>query len=426
MSQGMTAVQDRRYEVSERRVNDVLVHLANALLMLYAISIYIWSSNATMYIYSNLLCLATLAVMLLVVVPRQGITITKPLGYLLAFGAFCIASILWAEEPSRSITVAFKTLPLLIIFAIVLNNYLECINNGKEFLFSCIYISGIALALYTIWIQGGFGAYLSQMGMGNRLGGEVANENVVGMGTAFSLLIAFYLVLFRHRFAHLAVMALCGLVAFGTGSNKALIIMLLGCLLLLVFYAYTNGTVMSLIKALVLLICVGMGVLALLQLPMFETINQRFNEMINTFLGTGKTNASTVERIGLTKAGLNQFFETPLLGIGIGNSGIITQRVVAGFDSYLHNNYVELLACVGVLGTFLFYMSVLVSLFKMLVNIKSASSSAILVVVLILAWLFIQVGYVSYAEKTTYIYIVLIGMYAWPIKNKREVQINAR
>lgn len=426
MSREMTAVRNRSNGASESRMNDVLVHLANALLMLYTISIYVWSSNASMYVYSNLLCLATIAVMLLVVAPRRGIIITRSLGYLIAFGAFCITSILWAEEPARSITMAFKTLPLLILFAIVLYNYLSCIDAGKELLLQCVYVSGIALALYVIWIQGGPGAYLSLLGAGGRLGGEVANENVVGMGAAFSLIIAFYHVVYERRVVHTAIMILCGLVAFGTGSNKALIAIAFGCLVLLIYNAYLTGTVTSLLKTTALFAVLAGVLLLLLQMPMFDTINTRFTEMINTFTGSGKTSASTVERIGFAQAGMEQFFETPLLGIGIGNSGLITQKVIVGHDTYLHNNYVELLACVGIVGTALFYAAILTPLLSVLKRGKSNDAQAVLVAILILVWLVIQVGYVSYAEKTSYIYIVLMGLYAQPSNHGKDCLLYRR
>lgn len=402
------------------RKQGLFICLANTLLMLYTISIYIWSSNATMYLYSNLICLLAIAIMLLVVLANKQIEITISLAYLLAFEGFCITSILWAEDPSRSIVKAFNTLPLLIIFAIVLFNYLSFLPDGKKYLLKCIYVSGIVLSVYTIWIQGGIGAYLGQLGTGVRLGGEVANENIVGMGGAFSFIIAFYHIVYEHKPINLIAMFLCGLVAFGAGSNKALIAMAVGCVLLLLFYAHVKKTVLSLFKVGILLLIVAIAFVMLMQLPMFSTINKRFTEMINTFQGSGAVSASTLERLALTKAGLQQFMKTPFLGIGIGNSGLITKRVSVGFDSYLHNNYVELLACVGIIGTTLFYLAVLTPLFHVLNKINSKSYDAVLAAVLILAWLFIQVGFVSYADKTSYIYIVLIGLYALPTFNNAE------
>lgn len=397
---------------------DILKWIANCLVTLYLISIYIWSSNETMYVYSNLLCLATLAAMVLVISVRN-ITVTLPAGCLIAFSAFCITSILWAEEPNRSSTMALKTIPLLVIFSIVLYNYI-CITKEKKFLINSIYLSGIVLAVYTIMIQGGPAQFISSLGQGGRLGGQVANENTVGMGTAFSLLIAYYYIIFHRYKRHLVSVILSGLVALSTGSNKALIVMVFGCLTILVFYAYKKGNLSSLLRSTSMIVGMAVLTLCILQFPMFETINSRFTSMIETLSGVGATNASTVERMRLAEAGMRQFAETPFLGIGIANSGIITQRTIAGFDSYLHNNYVELLACVGIVGTLLFYAGPFFSVQRMIKNLASSDSSTVLALVIILSWLVIQVGLVCYAEKTSYVYLSLMMVYAYPIQYKKS------
>ena len=401
------------FSVQKRAVIS-LESMANALLYLYLISIYIWSSNATMHTYSNLLCLITIVVML-IVINVKNIYISLPLGTLILFAAFCVISILWAEDPSRSTTMALRTLPLLVVFSVVLYSYLASISDGKRILLRGIYVSGICLAFFAILTQGGPSAYLSMMGSGLRVGGEVANENTVGMGTGFSLIIAFYLLLFEKKPINIVPMLLCGLVALGTGSNKALIVMVLGCLFLLVFYAYQKKSAVSLFMSLALIVAILAGVLFLLQLPMFETINERFSSMVNTFLGISEDNASTAARMQMTEAGIAQFLESPIVGIGIGNSGIITQRISQGLDTYLHNNYVELLACVGIVGTALFYAAPVSSAARILRNLSVAPSEAVLVLVIILSWLVIQVGFVAYSDKTTYVYIVLAALYAYPI-----------
>lgn len=395
-----------------------LISLANLLIILYLISIYIWSSNETMYVFSNLLCLVTLAAMLLVISIRN-ITVTLPAGLLVAFSAFCITSILWAAEPSRSSTMALKTIPLLVVFSIVLYNYI-CLTKEKQLLIKSIYLSGIVLAVYTILSQGGLTQFISSLGQGVRLGGQVANENTVGMGTAFSLIIAYYYFIFYKDKKHLISVVLCGLVALATGSNKALIIIISGCLAILIFYAYKSNHIVALFKTTMMILGLVVLVLCLLQLPMFETISSRFSAMIDTLTGVGAESASTAERMRLAEAGLKQFFETPFCGIGIANSGIITQRVIAGYDSYLHNNYVELLACVGVVGTFLYYAGPVASIRRMIKNLSSSDAETALVLVIILAWLVIQVGLVCYSEKTSYIYLSLMMVYAYPVQSKEK------
>ena len=390
--------------------------IANILLMLYAVSIYIWSDDESMVIYSTLLCLASMVFMLLVVVPRRHIFIPRPMVYLLLFDAYCIASILWAREPWRAEAIALRTLPLLTLFAIILYNYIDE-TGGVGLLINAIYIAGIVLAVYTVYMQGGLGGYLQLLNSGIRAGDNVNNVNVIGLGTGISVIIAFYYVIFHKKIYHLVLLVLCGFVALGTGSNKALIIMVLGCFLVLVFYTYVTGNVFTLLKMTVILVVAAMAVIALLQLPMFETINKRFNGMINAYLGVGRVDNSAKIRDYLVQVGLQQFAQTPLFGIGINNGATVALQAV-GNDYYLHNNYVELLVDCGVIGTFLFYGAIVSSLIRVIRDLKSGSSICVLVAIVIVAWLIIQYGYVCYYSKPAYLYVVLAAVIAFPSPSK--------
>ena len=392
--------------------------IANILLVLYAISIYIWSDDGGMVIYSTLLCFASMAFMLIVVLPRRHIVISRPMAYLLLFDAYCIASILWAREPWRAETIALRTLPLLTVFAIILYNYIVEID-GKKLLVDAIYIAGIVLGIYTIAMQGGIDGYLQLLNSGVRVGENVNNVNTIGLGTGISVIIAFYYVMFHKKVYHLAPLALCGFVALGTGSNKALIVMALGCFLVLLFYAYVTNNIFTLLKALGVFVIVAAAFVALFQLPMFETINTRFEGMINAYLGVGKIDNSARIRDYLVQAGLQQFAKTPLFGIGINNGATVALQAV-GYDYYLHNNYVELLVDCGVIGTFFFYGAIASSLFKVVKELKKGGPVFALVAIILLAWLIIQYGYVCYYSKTSYLYIALAAAVAFPIASERK------
>lgn len=392
--------------------------IANILLVLYAISIYIWSDDDGMVVYSTLLCFASMAFMLIVILPRRHIVLSRPMTYLLLFDAYCIASILWARESWRAETIALRTLPMLTVLAIILYNYIVEVD-GKQTLFNAIYIAGIALAAYTIWMQGGIGGYLQLLNSGVRVGDNVNNVNTIGLGTGISVIIAFYYVMFHKKVYHLAPLALCGFVALGTGSNKALIIMALGCFLVLLFYAYITNNIVTMLKAVLVLVLVGLLVVALLQLPIFETINKRFNGMINAYLGVGKIDNSARIRDYLVQVGLQQFAKTPFFGIGVNNGATVALAAV-GNDYYLHNNYVELLVDCGVVGTFFFYGAIVSSLLKVVKGLKRGGPMFALVAIILLAWLIIQYGYVCYYSKTTYLYIALAAAVAFPIASERK------
>ena len=387
-------------------------NVANILLVLYAISIYVWSDDEGMVIYSTLLCFASMAFMLIVVLPRRHIVISRPMAYLLLFDAYCIASILWAREPARAETMALRTLPLLTVFAIILYNYIDEVD-GKKLLVDAIYIAGIALGVYTIAMQGGIGGYLQLLNSGVRVGDNVNNVNTIGLGTGISVIIAFYYVVFHKKVYHFAPLALCGFVALGTGSNKALVIMALGCFLVLLFYAYVTNNIFTLLKALGILFVVAAAFIALLQLPMFATINTRFEGMINAYFGVGRVDGSARIRDYLVQVGLQQFAKTPFFGIGINNGATVALQAV-GYDYYLHNNYVELLVDCGVVGTFLFYGAIISSLFKVVKGLKKGDPAFALIAIVLLAWLIIQYGYVCYYSKTSYLYITLAASIAFP------------
>lgn len=386
--------------------------VANALLALYAASIYIWSDNEDMVLYSALLCLASMVCMLYVVVTRRDFYIPKAFFFLIAFNVLCVLSMLWAVRLDKAMAMAVRTLPLLTLFALVLYNYIDEIKDPRV-LIGSIYIAGIVLALYTIYMQGGLGGYLNQLGLGERVGENVNNVNAIGLGTGISAIIAFYYVISKRRLAHLLALFLCGFVALGTGSNKALVVMALGCFLILLFDAISSGSVLSLVKLIIGITVIVAAFMLLLQLPMFETINQRFTGMINAYMGNGRIDGSARIRNVLVKAGLAQFVQAPVFGIGINNGSVVAMKAV-GHDYYLHNNYVELLVDVGVVGTALFYALPLVALVVCLKKVKQGDAEAVLVVAIMLAWLIIQWGYVSYYGKPTYLYFALFAVVALP------------
>ena len=88
-------------------------------------------------------------------------------------------------------------------------------------------------------------------------------------------------------------------------------------------------------------------------------MRERFDLMFGFLGGTSaKIDYSTRERQQMIEEGLKQFHETPILGIGIGATSYITMQFL-GRATYLHNNYVELLASGGLIGTLLYYVPIL-------------------------------------------------------------------
>ena len=268
--------------------------------------------------------------------------------------------------------------------------------------------------------QGGLGSYLAMLGGGLRIGGNVANVNTIGIAAAFSAIIAFYYVYYNKKYIHLIGIIICVTVALGTGSNKALICIASGCLMLVVARSLLEGNIASLVKATIACVVVSIAFLAIIQLPLFEVIRDRFARLLATITGSGVTDESAIRRFLMIEAGFEQFLKTPLFGIGINNGSIIALQS-AGINAYLHNNYIELLVGCGLIGTVMFYLPVLTSLKQLVVDGIKGDSFKLAILVLMAAWFILQWGYVCYFEKVTYVYIALFSAAALSGRNDEHV-----
>ena len=157
----------------------------------------------------------------------------------------------------------------------------------------------------------------------------------------------------------------------------------------------------------------------LLSLPAFETIVKRFDGLINSLTGKGKAEGSAVLRENMIKYGFLEFKNHIVLGHGINNSKIVTMKYF-GKSTYLHNNYVELLFDVGVVG-FAAYYAMFVYLFKSLFALlrKKVEYSEILLI-LIFIHLIMNYGMVAYYSKETYVLILAAAVFVKLNETKKE------
>lgn len=336
------------------------------------------------------------------------------------FLGFCAMSLLWASDmPSAQEDVI--TVAILLIMSVILFSYISIYRNIDVFI-KGIFISGLVCAYVVIGYHG-FAEYIRLMLEGNRLGGEIANVNTIGMYMATSVIICFYYGYIKKKRGAYIVMLIPLLVGFGTGSRKALIMMALGVGFIM-FMQYRENINMKtfgkLFFALVIVICVIWWITTL---PIAQGAMERVLEM----LGLGvKKDASASQRMMMTRVGWEYFLSNPAMGIGIGNSWLITLEKF-GWETYLHNNYIELLASVGIFGTIIYY-SMHIYLLKELyrLSITQKDSASTLMFVLVLLMVVMDYGMVSYYDKMTFIYLsmaagtVSIGRY-----NERKAEEEA-
>lgn len=107
-------------------------------------------------------------------------------------------------------------------------------------------------------------------------------------------------------------------------------------------------------------------------------------------------------------AGLQQFEETPLLGIGLYNS-VLAGLYRIGYAGYLHNDYVELLVNGGMVGFALYYSVPVALLIKHIKLMKIYKDTELIIsFIMLVLFLITNVGNVTYyGVLSTYVYMTL-------------------
>ena len=139
----------------------------------------------------------------------------------------------------------------------------------------------------------------------------------------------------------------------------------------------------------------------------------RMNDIFEYLEGNAKraTNSAWL-RFEYIKLGWKLFKMHPILGIGIGNASIYTMMFY-GNAHYLHNNYMEMLACGGLVGFFLHYWIFFHLLRVYIKKIKHHDKEFDICFVLLVLKLIMDMGAVSYYAKPTYFYLFLFVMGAY-------------
>lgn len=382
---------------------------------LYMSSILIFSTSTDLNKYSQLLFIATFgACAVILMLNRVHFKTDFSLKTMAFFIFFCALSLFWSKSQSEAYRKII-TLIQLFTMCMILLNYLINIGNTDSIMLA-IFISGIISTVYIIGYYG-FGGYMKMLVDGERAGGEINNVNSIGMYMAFTVLIGFYYAYIeKKRFSYLLII-LPFILSLGSGSRKALVTIAIG-ITLIVFMDYAKRIdIEKLFKIFVVIVALMILVIWVSNLSIFSTVFERFDSMLAS---GAKKDRSTYIREKMVEVGWKYFLEHPFTGCGIGNSFYVTLKGV-GRSTYLHNNFIELLASVGIFGFMIYYsiyIYILSNLFKIFKRTKSSKAGILLV--LIFSRLVMDYGMVSYYDKMTYIYLTIAAAEIYLSRKKEE------
>lgn len=328
---------------------------------------------------------------------------------LLVFSIYCILSAIWAWNPSASIQKGISLISILICYCPIYMYYKD--KGSIDTLLLAFMLSGFGIVLYSISFYG-LSGLMTMLAGGTRLGNDYTNANSIGLVATISIIIQYNYILQKRHYLTLPLVIPSIILVAASQSRKALVLLLLG-IVLLTIVASTNR------KTLIFRIVISIGVLMLFimavrNLELFSGVNKRFISYFESLSGTREENIRDIYR----QIGYQQFFKTPIVGIGIGNSAELLESL--GYRrTYLHDNYAELLACGGIIGTIIYYSMYFSNLKNLWDNRFIDPEITRLCLILLSAITIMDYGMVTYYDKQQYLYLMCFFLQVSFISNKR-------
>lgn len=378
----------------------------NIFFVAYVVCVFCFNDNSNALVFIYLTMIASCGMALVSLLNRGGGLKMKPelfmLVLYLAYGYIVSMKAVYSVNVALTKT---KTVALCIIPTLIMCHYFIERKNIDVFP-SALVIAGTVMSIYVVAKYGGFGEFYRQATKeGARLGGEIANENSIGMQAAYAVVICLWYMLQKRRYYMGIFAVLPFVIAMSSGSRKALLVIVVGAVLLLFLGREKKSAATTKIAKITLgLFVLLIAAYFLTKLPIMNSVLERMRNLFNMFKG-GSGGRSADLRSRMIKAGVRAFPEHPWFGVGFANASFINYRYT-GYFVYLHNDFIEQLVNLGIFGFILYYGNILNIFRKQFVMLKKGNTEVLLPLVFVCIVMFNCIGYVAYTSKLTYVFFV--------------------
>lgn len=331
------------------------------------------------------------------IIMKKQIKISRICILYLLFLCVCLFNIILGYSININESVGMMyTLALNFIFIICLYHYLKNIEYDqilKVMIFSSFVISIVS------WI---INIYLS----GSIMFREVGGINVNGTAILNAFLVAFIIISQKFKQYGIEVIFFIFFCAM-SGTRKALLV------LILILLIYNCFRFPKKIPKYLIEVCIISGVVyfLLMNVPiLYNSIGIRVESLL-LYLNGDVGDASIVSRHNFIELGMLYFSNSMIWGNGIN----CFHTIDGAYGTYSHNNYVELLFSVGILGTLTYYSMYLYSLKNSISSYyKYKNDGAIIGFSIIVCCLITDYAQVVYYDRSTFLFII----YALIVSNR--------
>ena len=358
------------------------------------------------YVYVGL----SVAVLLLKKIRKFELILDSYFFFNITLIALAFVSSLWAWDGSLSREIAKRMFDTFLCSLLVYFAYKD--EKIDSFVLSCK-LSGYIVMAYTIMYYEPR-TLLSMLQSSYRMAGEIGNSNVYGMIMAYSCVMEMIELAKKRKLTITCpLMIPAFLVIAATQSRKALLIIGLGIVFVFFgFFLNYKRVFQSLFLVAVSAAAFIMLINLLKQVDLFAGIISRMELLANFAHGGDGVGESLRERSQMIQLGWDQFHKTPIAGIGFHNALPLTMKYNDVPYTYLHNNFIELLCCGGILGFTVYYSRFIYLIGKLIMNIHHDRDNSVTCLILIALILIMDYGTVSYYWKTIQFFQIMLFIQA--------------
>ena len=141
---------------------------------------------------------------------------------------------------------------------------------------------------------------------------------------------------------------------------------------------------------------------------LYNTIGHRIDDLLKLLGGVSEGDGSAITRVNMMNRAKEIFLKNPLIGIGLNNFKFVTSH-----NTYAHNNYYELAACLGVVGLAVYYVPFVIYLFRAAKRWLKDEREMIVPLAILVSFMIADIGGVSYFNTMSHVFVSLaIGLLA--------------
>lgn len=373
------------------------------LLSLYLFTLYLFIEGSKTYLVSKVFFAITVFFMLINIIVKLRIPhkiLCPAIVSLAIFVSLCFISVIWSPLPSVSLTMSITMMQLLIM--VIVFYYSLSSFGDTELFIKIIAYAGIAMSIYLINYYS-IGTYINALLASGRIGDDFANVNSVGGAAAVTLISCIYMTIFYKKVIYLPLAILPGIVLLGAGSRTAIVVAVIGIFLTFIYNSQNRKWIAHISQIILLFLFIYILVTNIPNIKIFNSVYDRFNIMFQVLIGNSN-GGSTYYRLEMMKIGWQIFFNNPIFGNGI-NATALTLKSNGVPYTYLHNNYIEILADLGIVG-FVSYYYIYFYIITKLNKQKRINLSATFFLILLLSMLVLDIGGITYYMQRNYVYLV--------------------